>query len=187
MHQSMVGAVDGTTLQLPRSLGLWMLKVIAIAGCVSVCIVRKSGKTRTRGAKIVKVHVGIAATPRDSKRDIAARAVERVHVRHAVMSMWSLTLRHVSYVASGVSQWVHMRSSWPCGARDAPQTKGDALDFALPATRSMEHKRRVIIAVAKHKAQHTLKLYVINVLARDVHKCFTYVPHVNHWNLRDVD
>ena len=88
-------------------------------------------------------------------------------------------LPHVFHVASGVSQWVRMHSSWLCGVCDAPQTKGDALDFALLVTTNVRNSC-VIIAVAKHKAQHTLKLYVINVLARDVHKCFTYVPHVNN-------
>ena len=100
--------------------------------------------------------------------------------------MWTLTLLRACYVASGVSQWVRERSSWLYGVCDVPLTKSDALNFALPATRSMEHKRRVIIAVAKRRAQHTFKLCVINALVRDVFKCFTYVPHVNHWDLREL-
>ena len=101
--------------------------------------------------------------------------------------MWTLTLLRVCYVASGVSQWVHERSSWLYGVCDVPLTKSDALNFALPATRGMAHICRVITAVAKHRAQHTLKLCVTSVLVWDVHKCFTYVPDVNHWDLRDLN
>ena len=79
-----------------------------------------------------------------------------------------------------------MRGSWLYGACDALQTKGDALDFARPVTRHMAQNCRVIIAVAKHRAQHTLKLCVINVLLRDVQKCFPCVPNVSHWSLRDL-
>ena len=50
----------------------------------------------------------------------------------------------------------------------------------------MAHIYRVTIAVAKHRAQRTLKLCVINALVRNVFKCFTYVLHVNHWNLQDL-
>ena len=85
MRRSTVGVADGAALQWPRSLGLWMRKVIAIAGSVSGCIAQKSGKRRIRNVRIVRMRVGIAATPRDSKRDIAALVVERVRARHAVM------------------------------------------------------------------------------------------------------
>ena len=85
MRRSTVGVADGTALQWPRSPGLWMRTVIAIAGSVSGCIAQKSGKRRIRNVRIVRMRVGIAEVPRDSKRDIAARVVERVHVRHAVM------------------------------------------------------------------------------------------------------
>ena len=95
-------------------------------------------------------------------------------------------LPHVFHVASGVSQWVHLRSSWLYGARDAPQTKGDALDFALLVTTNVRNSC-VIIAVATRRVLHILKRRAINALVWDVHKCFTYVPHVNHWDLRDVD
>ena len=81
----MVGVADGTTLQCLRSLDLWMRMVIAIAGSVSGCTAQKSGKKRTRGVKIVTTRVGIAEVPRDSKRVIAARVLEHVRVRHAVM------------------------------------------------------------------------------------------------------
>ena len=78
--------------------------------------------------------------------------------------MWTLTLLRVFYVASGVSQWVHVHSSWLYGACDAPQTKNDSLDFALLVTRHLSDKRYVTIAVAKRRAQHILKLCVINAL-----------------------
>ena len=81
----MVGVADGTTLQWPRSLGLWMRKVIAIAGSVSGRIAQKSGKRRIRNVRIVRMRVGIAEVPRDSKRVIAARVLEHVRVRRAVM------------------------------------------------------------------------------------------------------
>ena len=81
----MVGVADGATLQCLRSLDLWMRKVIAIAGSVSGCIAQKSGKRRIRNVRIVRMRVGIAEVPRDSKRDIAALVVERARALYAVM------------------------------------------------------------------------------------------------------